>query len=276
MDGFVLDDLVGEKISEKEKEIINLIEEFEDVFGYSISRNLLDVDNQQLRELLKKSLENKKDYLQRYIIREIDMMEWIEELIVYIAELELFPETEEINNYIYQFFEYKELYRLNVDEIYGVIHHLYKLISEILLDKDIDAQIVIEENPKIKEWAKKTLEELVNDSLEDLWEPKQLQNLYVLCDEIYEIAEKTVYGVDCITELELQKVQDAPKKIEIWKDELDLQRFEYRKIEDIEFLWTYFSTEIQCDCEFIRTRNLERASERLRARMAEETNNTSR
>lgn len=270
MDKFTSDSLIKKERSEEEMEMIALIDKYEDIFDCTICRNLIDADNQKLKDLLEKSVLNQKDYLLRYTIREVDMDEWLDELIEYIAELEIFPESDKIHDFICHFFMNKELYRLNVEKIYGVIHHLYRLIHDSLIDNDTDITVTFENNPKITGWQEKSLEDLVADSLEDLWEPYQLENMYILYDEVYEIAEKIVCGKDIKDESELQKIEGIPKKIEDWKDELDLQRSEYRNIDDVEYLWNYFSKEILLDCEFIKTRNKEGAlSERLKAKLEE-------
>lgn len=273
MDGFELDDLVDGEISEEEREMIALTEKFEDIFDYAISLDFVDADRQQLRELLKKSVETKKDYLHRYVIEEVDMDEWFDNLLIYIAETEMLPATKEIHDFIYQFFMDKELYCLNMDEIYGVIHHVYVMIAEYLSDNDSSISASFKNSLEITKFLEKKIEDLVADTLDDLWEPQQLLDLYVLYDEVYETAEKIARGVDDIADSELQEVKNVPDKIEGWKDELDLQRSEYRRIEDVEVIWAYISNEILSDCRYIKTHNREDMSQRLSAAVLSETDN---
>lgn len=268
MNGLGLDNFIGERISEEQREMMMIVDKFQEIFGYYISRNLVDVNDQQLHKLLKKSIEKRKDYLKRYVIREVEIEEWIDELIRYIAEKELFPESKEINDFIQNFAQSKELYHLNGDGIYGIIHHLYSLMAECLAENDGGSASDLFENwAKIKEFTEKPIEDLVADTRSDLWEPPQLIELYTLYGEVYKIAEKIARQSEAVTEEESQKAKDAPGVVEELKDEMDLQRAEYCRIEDVEFIWELVSKETLVCCKYIETHNEEDMPERLREKL---------
>ena len=269
MEGFSYDDLLQLDIVEVERKMISLYNEYEEIIGRQISLNQINVSKQFLCQLLQKSILTGKDYVYRYTIREIDFDDWIEETLCYISEKQNYIEAEEINRYIINFANEKKLYSRSTDEIFGIVRHLYSMIVDCLSEKKSYDYHTIENQSQIKEFTQKSIERLVEDTVDDLWEPEQLQELYIIYDNVFEIVEKIANENRELTADEKIELDNAIQKVNDLKDEMDLQRSEYRKIEDVEYIWAYISEQLFMDCNFAKTHNKEKLSLRLGTMLSE-------
>lgn len=226
------------------KEMIKLSKEYYDKFNHDETFKIASLDTEKLYNLLKKSVENGKDYLARYKVSNYDPDEWLDETIKFIIKQEGFYEDAEIDKILtkllkLQFYK-QEIFKLDIPEMYGVLHHLYVLAyTELIINGKLTEEI--------DNWINQPLEILVEESFNEMYLPVQVDEMYNMYEDVYSLAEK----VSNVSEDKLKWLDTLPSKIDELRDSLDLEYCEYRYIDDVDYLFDMFKEAIESNREYI-------------------------